>query len=101
MHALSDPLIFLRAHILGDIGCHRHGKGSNRQEDETFRLGAGTDAGNGHGTETVDIGLNQDVGNIDDRALQSCRQAVICNLLQAFLVKSNMRDMQADRLRCF
>lgn len=73
-HTFAYTVIFPCPKVLGNEGGHGHGEGSNWQEDKAFYFGIGTNARNNSCTKGVVVGLDQDVGKVDDAVLHGGRE---------------------------
>ena len=78
--AFFCPVILPCAQILPDKRCECHRKTGNRQEGKTFDLGIHTAACDCHHAKLVNIGLHHDVGNRNNRVLQTGGQTKADNL---------------------
>lgn len=75
-HALFDTVILVGTEILTNEGREGLGKTGDRQEGKALNFGIGAAACHGSLAEAVDIGLHHQIGNGDDRVLNTGGQAV-------------------------
>ena len=88
-HTFAHAVIFSSPEVLGNESGHSHGEGSDRQEDKTLHLGIGTDAGNDRSTEGVVVGLDQDIGKVNDTVLHGSRYAKPHNFREFFFMEAD------------
>ena len=88
-HTLAHTVGLTRTDILADKGRQRHRKAGHRQKGEALHLGIRAAARHGVGTEGVDVGLHNDVGQRNDRVLHTGWQPLLDDRLQGRPVKAN------------
>ena len=85
---LFCPVIFLCPEILADKCGQRQGKAVDRQEDKPLDLGVSAASGHCHFPEGIDVGLDDHVGEGNDRILKSGRKPVFDNTAEHGSVES-------------
>ena len=84
------------AAVLGDKRRQCHGESSHREEHKSLQLHACADAGHGVAAETVDVGLDEHVGQVDHASLHGRGKTVPDNISQAFMVHSDPAGLNPD-----
>ena len=99
--ALFRPRVFARAEVLARIGGQGHGEARDRQESEALQLGVGAVGRHGDLAEGVDVRLDDDVCQPDDRILHAGRQTVAHDLTEHLAIKAQHPPDDVERRRLF
>ncbi len=91
----ADPVIAPRPDVLAYKGGQGHGKAGDRQKGKALDFAVGTAARHGRRAEGVDVGLDDDVGQGDDRVLNAGGNTQIDDLPKHIAVKAYLPPGQA------
>ena len=92
--AVVRPILLLSPYVLGHKGGGSHGHALHGQHDELVDLVVAAPAGHDGGTKEIDVGLDEDVGEGGDHALESCGQPDPENLAQDASVQAHVPERE-------
>ena len=93
------PAILLRPQILSDKGGQRHGHTGNGQKNKALDLGISAVPGHGKSAKSIDVGLDREIADADNRILDPGRQALRQNLADHRRVPFQFPKIQAGIVR--
>ena len=92
--ALLRTIILHRSEILAGVGSQSHRKARDWQESKALQLGIRAVSGHGQLAERVDIALQNDVRQTDDRVLHAGRQTIAHHLPQHLPVEAQFAPLE-------
>lgn len=95
------PVVFSGSQVLADKGGQSHGEAGDRKKAEAFYLGVCAASGYRQVSKTVDIGLDDYIGQRDDRILKTGRKSVADDLAEHKRIQMDFADMYPVFFRAF